>query len=352
MKNIVIILKLAFLAIMCAGFLIACKSDDSQPIDPAPSGAVISADTISNHLRFLTAEKIAGDIPKGPSGSSLQISLKDTLYLLDEVLVPIKFRHEDVSEDVTGVYLQVSTGDTGGTYYYDIPETPQKAESDSISVIMVGISPVGIVDPNGPPASGLSDFEIIITPHGQDGQPIATEKRPVKISVGSYDPNGSCSLVNPAGEYWEWTDSWDGSEIWGPETEFGGGQDISGCCANGVSNYGVECLNGNPEDERTLHFPTSYRIMSETIVFIDNGTFVRNTFENTVFADPDKSDFCGTGPGFIVDNINHVTYEGNWTINTVPPIPPYDNTFKLSMVGTSSTGFGFGNRGGFIHQLD
>lgn len=352
MKNRVIILKSACTAFLCAGFVLGCKTDDSLAIDPAPSGDVISADTISDHLRFVNDEKIVGEIPKRPSGSSLQISFKDTLYLHDEVLVPIKFRHEDVSEDVTGVYFQVFSGGTGGAYYYDVPETPQKAENDSVSIIMVGIDPTGIVEPHWG-AAGPGNLEIIISPHGPDGQPIATATRPVKISVPQFDSNGSCSIVNPPGEFWSWTSSWDGSEVWGPETVFGAkGQDILGCCVNGVSISEAACLNENPEDQRKLRFPTSYQIMSEDIVFIHNGTFIRNTFEKTTAPEPFESDFCGTGPGVVKRSIKHVNYEGNWTINTVTPVPPLDDTFLLRMASTSSTGFGFGNRGGFIHQLD
>ncbi len=121
MKNRFIVLKSACTAILCAGFVFGCKTDDSLPIDPAPSGEVISADTISDHLRFANAERIVGEIPKGPSGSSLQVSL------------------------------------------------------------MVGIDPTGIVEPHWGGA-GPGNAEIIISPRGMDRQPIATATRPGKIS--------------------------------------------------------------------------------------------------------------------------------------------------------------------------
>jgi hypothetical protein len=179
MKNKGIVLKSSCTAILCAGFVLGCKTDDSLPMGPAPSAEVISADTISDHLQFVNAEKIVGTIPKGPSGSSLQVSFEDILYL-----------HEDASQDVTGGYLQVFSGSTVGTFYYDVPEMSQKEKNDLVSIIMVGIDPTGIVEPHWG-AAGPGNLEIIMSHYGPDGQPIATATRPVKISVPKLDPNGS-----------------------------------------------------------------------------------------------------------------------------------------------------------------
>ena len=97
----------------------SCNSDEPEvePETPDPKDSVntlfINADSISNHLQFYEATKIQGTIPNGPAGSSLKISFEDTLYLTNELKVPIKFLHERYSENVAGMYVQVH-GAAGG----------------------------------------------------------------------------------------------------------------------------------------------------------------------------------------------------------------------------------------------
>lgn len=223
MKNSFVVSKLACSALLCGGLILGCGKDDPAGEDPAPpvertdpgpndpvpvdpvgppavDGTII-ADTISDHLRFFRATKVQGAIPKGPSGSSLKVSFEDTLYLVDELSAPIKFLHEDPSENVAGVYLQVLIGGTGGTFYYDVPELPEMAENDTVSLVMIGVDPKGLFDSGVPPA-GSPPFQLTIVPYDENGGTIDETVRPGKV----YDPNakGTCSIVTEPDEYWYW----------------------------------------------------------------------------------------------------------------------------------------------------
>ncbi len=105
---------------------------------------------------------------------------------MDELKRPIKFLHEDPTENVSGVYVQVHgtfIGGTNATYYYDVPELLETATSDSVSVIMIGIDPDGLIDSDGvPPAGAPFTFTITIVPYDPNGVPIAEDDRPVQIS--------------------------------------------------------------------------------------------------------------------------------------------------------------------------
>src|SRR5688500_3883982 len=115
MKCAVQVAKFSFLVMIC-GLMFSCNKNDPPPPDPEdPKGGLTNADTISNHLLFSNATKITGTIPNGPPASSLKISFKDTLYLVDDWKIPVKFLHADTTKNLAGVYVQVYVGSTGGT---------------------------------------------------------------------------------------------------------------------------------------------------------------------------------------------------------------------------------------------
>lgn len=65
-----------------------------------------------------------------------------------------------------------------------------------------------------------------------------------------------------------------------------------------------------------------------------------------------------SGEGVIRYNLNHTTYNGNYVVTpaTLPPDlqPYYHDSLRLGLVTSVSSpqGGGYGNPGGFIHQLD
>ncbi len=372
---------LAGALLLCLALMFACKKTgdlvpDEEPepqvqSEPPPVSGTITADTVSNHLYFFNAQKIQGNAPGGPAGSSLKISVKDTLYLTDKISAPVKFFHEDTTKDVAGVFAQVFIGSTGATYYYDIPEIGDMANSDTVSVILIGIDPETLTDPGGVPPAGTPSepITIKIVPYDENRQPIGEDVIPVNTSKPKLDPGqngGNCGLVLPDGESWDWvltvtndlhpTKPGEFAFYNEPYKVFGaGGQFIKGCCNNGISSYDIICA-GDTAAQRSLHFATSYSIWHESFVFFDNGKFFRQSIENTPIPAPDESDFCGNGEGVVTPNLNHVTYNGNWSIRKIT-LPPdlrrvYDDSLSLSLQGTSSSGGGFGNPGGVIHQLD
>jgi len=351
--------------LFCGILLLSCNSDDPETEPEIPelgdssTAGSIDADTISNHLQFFNATKIQGTIPRGALVSSLKISFEDTLFLTNELKGPIKFLHLLPSKNVAGIYVQAhdAVGGSSASYYYDVPEIPDLADSDSISVIMIAVDPVGLIDLNSAGASSLI-FAITIVPYDENGQPIAEDIRPVKIVESISDP--LCSLVLPPGDYWGWDASFIPDDPFfynEPNKVFGaGGQFINGSCCNGVSVYGL--CPGAMETNAKLHFATYYKINGESLTFFDDGTFFRETFEDSPLAAPAESNFCVSGEGVVLESLNHTKYVGNWTTSpiTLPPnlayLSLYDNPLQLTLQGTSSSGGGFGNPGGIIRQLD
>lgn len=348
---------------LCAGIMVTCNKPEPVPTDPpkpSPGNQTDStnADTISNHLQFFNATKKQGTIPHGPAGSSLKISFKDTLYLMDEVKRPIKFLHEDTTKNVSGVYVQVHG--SSSTYYYDVPEIPEMADNDSVSVILIGVDPDSLIDSAGvPPAGAPFIFEIEIVPYGESGQPLGGTKRPVQIDNPESNPNsGSCGLVLPDGQYWFWDltliedPNGDGLVFYNdPEKKWGaGGQFINGCCINGTSSYNINCA-GDTANQRRLNFKTFFVYEEEVLQFFSNGEFQRYTEELHALPDPDKSDFCGSGPGVVHWVEHNIYYFGNWSINKLTT-PFKGDSLSLTLLTTSSTGTGYGRSGGIIHQLD
>ncbi|QHT68804.1 hypothetical protein GXP67_20190 [Rhodocytophaga rosea] len=182
------------LLLICIFFIFACKSDESETEpkndNPADTISVADLDTFSDHLRFLGATKKPGKSPVYSGSSSLKISLKDTLYLMDEIKGPIKFLHEDTTKNVAGVYIQVHSMVGGGslaTYFYDVPEIPEMADDDSVSVVLVGVDHDGLEDIFGvPPAGAPFIFDVTIIPYGENGQTLGQTTRPVKIKDQMY----------------------------------------------------------------------------------------------------------------------------------------------------------------------
>ena len=364
MKCTVQLLKFAFVALFCSVLICSCKkNDDEDPVDPPPptdtTGVALNGDTISNHLQFFNAKKITGAIPKGPSGSSLKISFKDTLYLSDKVKRPIKFLHMDTTQDVAGVFLHV-TGGTGGTFYYDVPEVRDMADSDTVSVIMIGVDPEGLTGTStGVPPAGPGSpvpFTVTIVPYGDKKQPIAEDTRPAIIEKQKVNSAGSCSLVT--GDFWDWDISvipvlgTNGEFVFfnSPQKVWGSlGQNIRGCCENGVSQYTSNCKLA---DHRYLNFKTSFGDLEEIYQFFGDGTFVSYARRFYSTPEPQLSDFCGSGQGIVTYKYTPVTKNGTWSIG--PTLPLGNDSLYLDMMVTFST---TGNAGyymprGVIHQLD
>ncbi len=360
MKVFILPGKKIWFLILCLGIIFSCRKNETvnNPVPPANSS---EADSVSDHFQFYNAVKKQGAIPKGPSASSLKISFKDTLYLTDQVSRPVRFLHTDTTQNVAGAYIQVLIGSAGGplgaTYYYDVPEVPDMADNDTVSVIMIGFDPKNIQQP--------FTFEIKIIPYDKNRQPLLQSIRPVKVVKHTTDPKGnatSCGLVLPPGEYWDWelsmipTRGANSFDFWNePSKSFGaGGQDIKGSCCAGISVYGI--CPGTREPNASLHFATYYRISMEQLTFYDGGTFLRQTFEESPIPLPDSSDFCAGGDGRVRYNLNHTVYNGNYSVTpaTLPPdLQVYKNdSLLLRLDQTSSSGLGYGNPGGIIHQLD
>jgi hypothetical protein len=303
----------------------ACEKTDPAPDDLIQGGSSANADTIANHLLFSNATKITGIIPKGPAGSSLKISIEDTLSLVDKFRVPVKFLHEDTTKNVAGVYAQIHVGSSGSTFYYDVPEVSDIATNDTVSVVLIGIDRDGLFDDSGVPPAGSPDtditFEITFVPYDETGLLLGEITVPADISTPDTDVSGECGLINGIGEYWVWgisyiTDPNDPTKdiffnsrdkLWGLM-----GQLIQGCCTNGVSAYTANCLEQN---KRKLKFYTFFNWPTELYQFHDNGAYSGLSEFLSADPDPTSSDFCGFRNGVVHEDFDRSFLEGTWKVN-------------------------------------
>ena len=341
----------ALITSLIAIFCIGCRKTSSEP-QPIPGG------TDSIRLLFHKYTKINGTMPVGPLGNNkLKISIRDTFSLIDQVLRPIKFLHKDVNNNVAGVYVRVALNGSASASYYDVPEIEPLKESDTVSVITIGIDPLDIPKPQ----SG----KIIIVPYDKNKQPITQIEKAVKIIDNKVDPpaggNGSCGL-GTSNQKWVWDVSHisdNGDFIFYNEpnkVHSAGGQDIEGSCCNGHTRWPLFCV-GETSHNKRLHFATYYRINFETFVFFSNGSFARQTMEDAPVPIPAESDFCSGGTGKIRESIKHTAYSGTWAVSpaNIPANSPSwlkKDSLQLDLTTLNSSGVGYGNRGGIIHHLD
>lgn len=374
MKHTTQLFKAICIIMLCGGLMFACRKTDTTPEEPgnpnlpdttgSKDPVIVTADTIAAHLQFFGAVKKPGAIPKGPTGSSLKISFEDTLYLMDELKKPFKFLHKDSLQNVAGVYVQVHYTEGSATFFYDVPELADMADNDSVSVILIGVNPDGLINESGvPPAGGPFTFDVTITPYNEAGQPLAEINRPVKISPPKIDPsgsNGACGLVLPPGDFWQWDLSLiedpngsgrlsfynDPKKVWGA-----GGQFITGCCINGVSSYN-QVLNceSDPAKAKRKHFPTFFQHQESLVKFFANGTYSQFSSQTHAVPDPGETNFCGVAPGVVNVTSRSVTEDGTWTVTKRAPYK--GDSLYLQLIQTASTGVGLVSPGGFIHQLD
>ena len=362
MKCTKLSLTLCFIFLLCSIVFFACRKDEGTNPPPGAGTTSADADLIAARLLFLNSTRKQGDPPAATSNNSLKISFKDTFYLVDEVLKPIKFLHLDKTKDMAGAFIHVSLSGAS-SFYYEAPELKQMSESDTVSVIMIGIDPSNL----NPPLIG----ELKIIPYDKNKQPIAQFVRPLKVAKDEEItlPNNDCGLELPVGQMWRWVGSYLLPEIIGAEDTLKfysepnkvhspEGQDITGACCNGVSVYPNGCP-GDPTGifDRKLHFATYYQINYEYFRFFNSGNFKRETSEDSPIPFPAGSNFCAGGNGLVMENLKQISYDGTWTITPaqIPPGAPgwlKNDKQQLNLKGVSSTGTGFGNPGGVIHILD
>jgi len=352
--------KTGCLILYCISILFSCRKPKNGDSGGGQGNDIL---TVSDRLQFFYATKQTGPFPSAPADSRIKISVKDTLYLMDEVKHTIKFMHSDTTKNVAGAYIQaymtLSGVPVSTAYYYDVPESPEMANDGLVSVIVVGFDPKDIPRP--------LTFMIKIIPYDKNKQPLGLAERPVKVVPNTIASGGNAGLggiETLADEYWDWEESYKPAitgqlsvshyfEFWSePEKYFlPEGQWIKGSCCAGYSIYGPCPGQSKPND--SLHFNTFYRISSETFTF-SNGSFTRKTWEEAPAPLPAESDFCAGGEGKVRYDTAYNKYDGTYTISKVTPpagISPND-TLALVATQVTSTGGGFGNSGGILHELN
>lgn len=335
----------------------AACNDPQDPDDPGdPPVTDIGADIVSDHFTFFTATKQQGNSPAGGSTRSLQISIRDTLHLAGSLPRSVRILHRDTTQNVSGVWIQVRTSaSTGGlaSYHYDVSELEDLEKNDTLSAIMIGMDPQGLELP--------LTFDVKITPYDKHNVPLGEKIVPVRLDKPKKDLQG-CGPGLPAGEHWQWFASYvQGDTQFDFENYPGkafssGGADIEGSCCNGNTRWPDFCI-GEYQHNRTLHFSTYYTIKFEVFSLLSNGSFMRSTLEDSPVPWPAGSDFCAGGEGMTQESLKLTDYDGTWEVLPVN-IPANahaslkDDTHELRLITTGSSGTGYGNPGGVIHQLD
>ena len=317
-----------FLATICILALLgSCKDNDPLLENPKQNVITLNADNIADHLLISNGTKITGTPPKGPSGSTLKISIEDTLVVVDKFQLPVNFLHEDTTQNVAGVYAHVSTGSTGATFFFDIPEVPDIATNDTVSVVLIGIDKDGLfnntADPSTNGAASEIFFDITFVPYDEEGEPLGEVKLPARISTTGANISGECGLVNRFDEYWVWANSYilDPNSSTGEHIFFNsrdklwglGGQLIQGCCTSGASEYTLNCLEKNKE---VLIFRTFFNWPTELYHFFDDGTYGGISEYLSANPDPQGSDFCDVRPGVVHEDFDRHFMEGTWDVST------------------------------------
>lgn len=339
----------------------ACKKDDLVNEDPGTNtGKAALADTLSAHLLFTKAKKKPGNSPVGINSGLLRYSIKDTLRFTTSLPVPLQFLHMDSMNNISGAWVQIKAGASSGfsSFHFEVNELKNAAESDTVSVIMIGMEPEGLELPQ--------IFEVKITPFDKDKKPLGEDIIPAKIDLPKIDLPGSsaaCDIIAALNENWEWQASYTLPE--NDEYSFynhpglahsNKGVDIEGSCCNGESRWPAFCI-GEIKHNRKLHFNTYYTIVSEGFFLLKNGTFFRTSWEDSPVPLPASSDFCSNGNGLVQQSPKYSRYAGEWEITPVnlpPNIPAHLKHCKqqLKMKGTSTGGTGFGNPGGILVNMD
>lgn len=339
-------------AIFCLLVIVlSCKKGEDEPNPPndTDTGGVSLA---FDQLQFFHSTKITGAVPITATNATLKKSFKDTLVLFEDLQTPFRLLHEDVSQDVAGIFVSVD----GSPYYYDVPELADSKTNATVSVFTMGFAKS---------ADDLPEtFEVTMTPYNKSRQPVARFKTKVKRKkVSDIDVNGFCGLALEIDEYWDWelsyipglTDSGTIKFINYPLKVWGAaGQEIKGsCCGRSTSIYGL--CPGADSANRSLHFNTFFGFPYEQFTFRSTGSFARKTAQISGKPDLDNSNWC-TNYAETDTSIQLVDYAGNWSVS-VRSVPAglhanYTSREYLSLQTTSSQGgLGYGNPGGFIHIL-
>jgi len=356
--------------------IFSCNSDDpsmeQNPIANDPLSIKV-LDSLADHFQFVSSTEIAGQIPAATGASSLKYDIKDTLRLIPGIYIPVRFLH-DKNSNVTGVFIQVtgllesSENPTEATYYHDVPEIPDVAESDTVSEFMIQFNP-GDFDVKLP-----ITFELKLVPHNAGNQPLDEATVPVMVESLDYNIGNSGGRTDQyqstidlhmlTGGYWIWQVSYilpnsdNGKfffynapyKVWGKS-----GQYINGCCCAGYSIYGEICPCSQTPNASLL-FYTYEQYKKETFVFSTN-SFTRKTLQDYSVPLPDSSNFCVDQTGYIEKNTLSVLYKGG--LSTTEVMVPnslrdyYDTRDNLILAQTSSDPeyAGYGNPGGVVHKL-
>ena len=336
MKYAFHLMKCCCITILCGILLAGCRKNNN-PSDPG-NDDLANPNVISTHLQFYKAVKKTGKPPAAPDQSSLKISFKDTLYLMEDIKVPVKFLHDSL-KNVGGIYIQVKGKGAGifeANEYYDVPEFSQTANNDSVSLSMVGFDPDGYTLP--------FSFPVTITPYDEDGLPLDATDAVITVEESNDAPSitGPCGFINPQ-NFLQWvyslTKKADTVDFFSSPDMRYGGQTLQGCCnrVNGQSG----CAPGQTPNE-SLFFPTYFQMNYELFRFFDNGTFTRLTLETHREPQPEISNFCGVNYGIVRVNNEDGVHIGNWTLD------PATHNLRLQGVSSVPAGSGWGNPGGIL----
>ena len=305
---------LPVLAISALMFCVACiepvpdppTNPDPPPTEEDPGEESEAADAFLSALVFANSAQLSGQLPNATNTDEVKMNVKDTIYLMEGVKIPLRFSHPE-NQPIAGIYIAVNHS----TFYFDVPIN-QEEESDTVAIVFVDIDPDTGEFPLNAPAK--------IIPYDENDQPIDVIQRIITIEEPATP--GCDILVAKPGTLGDTTGFWSPEWFWHHTIAFNSLGEPTFVNAPGLAHVTETMYEGccdyddnkncnilSTELNETVNAKISYTIMSETFSFFTDGTFARQSFERKTNFDPETTQWCSNSPGYKHDDVV-VTYRG------------------------------------------
>ncbi len=331
------------------------KGQTGNPTNPN-NPVAIDPDEVSEYLVLTDASKISGALPAASDGP-LQISVKDTLYLVNDMPfgTRVVVKH-DGRYDISGFYV----GIPNSSFYYDVPVLAAES-GDSTDVIYINIGDTDGLD--------WGEFPVEILPHGPGNLPFKKFIRRVKVEkpkdedpcsplvappVCSTDDNGVRTCTYVGGIY-----SW----IWDFTVVENAAGDIytayapymflnvpafqhGGCCWNGFSEpakYDPYCVPGNRDYHEVTVDDAYYVRYFERLDLFEDNTYLRSVRDETQNYNTDSSDYCADEAGYVTSR-HYVEEDGTHDFS------PGNNAINFTRLNTNDNGDPYNTSFWFVHD--
>jgi hypothetical protein len=254
------------------------------------------ADVFMDRIGFTSSTKMTGTIPPVIKASLVKTDSKDTIYILENLKMPLRISHP-ASMELSGVFIKAENS----SFYYDVP-IDEEEESDTVAVVILEIEPDD--------QAAASDVPIEIIPYGPSKSPVDIIKRVIRVE----EPSSECDLLIDGDTsdleevHWIWhsTTILDENEsvkfLNSPSRADTAIQRPWGCCGTppACPELKLDPATGKYTwvyDSRVTA-TTYYSIAYEGFSFYKNGTYTRISIELIKNFNPATTDWCSKRAGY------------------------------------------------------